>query len=255
METVQLEVRDDGLTFESAAGTPVRAAMRWRDLPAFSRIADPSTHRQRSVRVVGDGPRSLRHATARSAVAWRGVLGRVGAGAGRRVRPLAGACEPSWRALSRPVVWAAGLSGTGDHKGRPYGLITNSKPCGLKKAPQTFRGSLRTIRDCHRLQDRCWQQSPWRQRRRKSPIAPQLRLHCLPRRCRRDARLLAHPVDDDRSVAGRRCCRPHWLALWLVPYRRGRKQVVLLQSERVSISIFRCFRDLGYRVIADGFLT
>ena len=38
METVQLDVRDDGLTFESAAGTPVRAAMRWRDLPAFREL-------------------------------------------------------------------------------------------------------------------------------------------------------------------------------------------------------------------------
>ena len=39
--------------------------------------------------------------------------GAVGAGAGRRgTSRLA--------ALSRPVVWAAGLSGTGDHKGRPY---------------------------------------------------------------------------------------------------------------------------------------
>ena len=38
METVQLEVRDDGLTFESAAGRPVRAAMRWRDLPAFREL-------------------------------------------------------------------------------------------------------------------------------------------------------------------------------------------------------------------------
>ena len=38
METVRLEVRDDGLTFESADGTPVRAAMRWRDLPAFREL-------------------------------------------------------------------------------------------------------------------------------------------------------------------------------------------------------------------------
>ena len=38
METVRLAVRDDGLTFESADGRPVNAAMGWRDLPAFRRL-------------------------------------------------------------------------------------------------------------------------------------------------------------------------------------------------------------------------
>lgn len=38
METIRLAVRDDGLTFESADGRPVNAAMGWRDLPAFRRL-------------------------------------------------------------------------------------------------------------------------------------------------------------------------------------------------------------------------
>ena len=38
METVRLAVRDDGLTFESDEGSSVRAAMGWRDLPAFREL-------------------------------------------------------------------------------------------------------------------------------------------------------------------------------------------------------------------------
>ena len=38
METIPLQVRDDGLTFEAAGGTPVRAAMRWRDQQAFENL-------------------------------------------------------------------------------------------------------------------------------------------------------------------------------------------------------------------------
>lgn len=37
METVRLEVRDDGLTYEAADGRPVNAALGWHDLPAFRR--------------------------------------------------------------------------------------------------------------------------------------------------------------------------------------------------------------------------
>jgi len=35
MEALRLGVGADGLTFETAAGRPARAAMRWRDLAAF----------------------------------------------------------------------------------------------------------------------------------------------------------------------------------------------------------------------------
>ena len=35
METIRLAVRDDGLTYETADGRPVNAALGWRDLPAF----------------------------------------------------------------------------------------------------------------------------------------------------------------------------------------------------------------------------
>ena len=38
MQTIRLAVRDDGLTFESDEGTSVRAAMGWRDLPAFREL-------------------------------------------------------------------------------------------------------------------------------------------------------------------------------------------------------------------------
>ena len=38
MEAVRLAVRDDGLTSESDEGTSVRAAMGWRDLPAFREL-------------------------------------------------------------------------------------------------------------------------------------------------------------------------------------------------------------------------
>ena len=64
---------------------------------------------------VGDGPRSLRPATALRAVARRGVLGRWGLGPDGEVRAV-------WRRCPVPLfpVQAAGMPSAGDHKGRPY---------------------------------------------------------------------------------------------------------------------------------------
>ena len=59
------------------------------------------THHVQRTTTVGDGPRSLRHATPRSAVAWRGVLGRWGLGPDGECAPLR-ARASRLAALSRP---------------------------------------------------------------------------------------------------------------------------------------------------------